>query len=136
MAAFHKFYQFVEDLAKKVHDLSGDQLKIALTNAAPSTADTVLADITEVAYTYCSTRLVTTYSCEQTSGILKLILTDLTLTASGGSIGPFRYVVLYNDSATGDPLIGWWDYAVAYTVANGGTFKIDFSGTDGVFQIA
>jgi hypothetical protein len=138
MASFVKFQPFVEHLAEKVHNLGSDQLKIALTNSAPSAANSVLADITEISYTNCSTRNVTTSSSAQTSGTYKLVCADLTLTASGGTVGPFRYVVLYNDTPTSpaDPLIGYWDYGSALTLNDGETFLIDFDGSAGVLTVA
>jgi hypothetical protein len=137
LASFNKFNQFVEDLAKKVHNLGSDALKIALTNTAPTSSNAVLADITEISYTNLSSRAITTSSCSQTSGTLKLVLADLVLTASG-SVGPFRYVVLYNDTPTSpaDPLIGYYDYGSSISLANGETFTIDFDNTNGVLQLA
>ena len=134
MATFNKFQPYVEKLAEKAHNLGSDQLKIALTNSAPSAANGVLADISEISYTNISAREVTTTSSSQTSGTYKLVLTDLVLTASG-SVGPFRYVVLYNDTATNDELIGWWDYGSGITMANLDTFTINFSEANGVLQI-
>ena len=134
MATFQKFNQFVEDLAKGVHNLSTGQLKVALTNTAPVAANSVYADLTSVLAT---TNLsganpfnITTTSAEQTSGTLSLVLVDLTLTATG-SVGPFRYVVLYNDTPTSpaDPLIGFYDYGSSVTMANTETFLIDFAST-------
>jgi hypothetical protein len=138
MSSFVKFQPFVEHLAEKVHDLGANQLKIALTNSAPSAANAVLADITEISYTNCSTRNVTTSSSAQTSGTYKLVCADLTLTAAGGTVGPFRYVVLYNDTPTSpaDPLIGYWDYGSALTLNDGETFLIDFDGSAGVLQLS
>src|SRR4029450_13371149 len=112
MAAFNKFNQFVEDLAKKVHNLNSDTLKIMLTNSAPVATNAVKADITEIAagngYTAGGTPAPFS-SGAQTSGTYKLVLNDVTFTASGGSIATFRYAVLYNDTPTSpaDPLIGW-----------------------------
>lgn len=128
MAAFNKFHAFVENLAEKVHNLGSDTIKVALTNSAPSTSNTVLSDITEISYTYCSSRTVSVSSSSQTSGTYSLVTSDLTLTASGGSVGPFRYVVIYNDTPTSpaDPLIGWYDYGSSITLADTENLLLDF----------
>ena len=135
MATYTKFNSFVEDLAEKVHNLGSDQLVVALTNSAPVAGNTVLANITEISYTNLSSRNITTSSSAQTSGTYKLTLNDLVLTASG-SVGPFRYVVIYNDTATNDPLIAYYDYGSSITLASGETFTIDFDGTNGFIQLA
>ncbi|RUU23525.1 hypothetical protein EOD08_26010 [Mesorhizobium sp. M6A.T.Ca.TU.002.02.2.1] len=138
MAAFNKFQSFVEALAEKVHNLGSDQIKVALCAAAnaPVNTNTVLANLTEISYTNCSTRNVTTSASAQTAGTYKLTLTDLVLTASGGAVGPFRYIVLYNDTAASDELIGWYDYGSDLTLADGETLTIDFDGSAGVLTIA
>jgi hypothetical protein len=139
MATFNKFNSFTEDLAKGVHNLSTGALTIALcaTANAPVATNTVLANLTQIAYTNLSARVATVSSCVQTSGTLKLILADLVLTASG-AVAAFQYVVLYNDTPTSpaDPLIGWYDYGSAVTLANLETFTIDFDATNGVLQLA
>lgn len=126
MASFNKFQSFVEAMAEKVHNLGADSLKIALTNSAPVATNTVLANITEITYTNLSTRVVTVSSSSQTTGTYSLVCTDLVLTSSGGTTGPFRYAVMYNDTATNDELIGWWDYGSSITLADGETFTLDF----------
>ena len=137
MATFNKFNSFVEALAEKSHNLGADTLTVALTAAAnaPVATNTVLANLTQISYTNCSTCVITTSSSAQSSGTYKLVLTDLVLTASGGTVGPFRYVVIYNDTATNDELIGWYDYGSDITLANGETLTIDFDGTNGLLQI-
>lgn len=140
MATFNKFNQFVEDLAEKVHNLGADTLKVGLTNSAPLATNTVWANITEITagngYTAGGTA-TTISSSAQTSGTYKLVITDVTFTASGGSIGPFRYVVLYNDTPTSpaDPLIGYYDYGTNVTITDGNSFTTDFSAANGVIQI-
>lgn len=134
MASFTKFYSFVEALAEKKHNLGSDQLKVALTNVAPSQSNTVLADITQISYTNLSARELTTSSSAQSSGTYKLVLNDLTLTASG-AVATFRYVVIYNDTASNDELIGYLDFGSAVTMANLDTFVLDFDGSLGVLQL-
>ena len=135
MSTFNKFNAFTEDVAEKKHNLGSDQIKVALTNTAPVAGNSVLADLTEITYTNLSARDVTTASSGQTAGVYKLTLTDLTLTASGGSVGPFRYVVLYNDTASGDPLIGFYDRGASITLLDGESILIDFDDADGVLTI-
>lgn len=134
MATFNKFNSFTEALAEKVHNLGSDTLTVALTNTAPVATNTVLANITQISYTNLSSRVITTTSSAQTSGTYKLVLADLVLTASG-SVGPFQYVVIYNDTATNDELIGWYDYGSALTLANTDTLTLDFDQTNGLIQL-
>ena len=139
MAAFNKFNSFVEALAEKVHKLDTDVLKVALTNALPGAANTVLTNITQIAngngYTTGGTQAVQVSSA-QSGGIYKLVLNDVTFTAGPSSMGAFQYVVLYNDTAANDELIGWYDYGTALTITNGNSFTVDFDGANGVLTIA
>lgn len=145
MASFNKIADFVLNAVHNM-DLESDQIAIALSNTAPgseSTAPTgdgngILGNVTEISYTNCSSRAVTTTSSTQTSGTYKLVLADLTLTASGGSVGPFQYLYIYNDTVTSpaDPLIGYYDYGTALTLNDGDSFTVDFSAANGVLQIA
>ena len=136
MASYVKFQPFVEHLAEKVHNLGSDTLTVALTNTAPNATDATLSQITEISYTNCSSRALTTSASSQSSGTYKLVITDLVLTASGGTVGPFRYVVIYNDTAASDQLIAYFDYGSSITLAAGETFTLDFDATNGLLQIA
>jgi len=136
MATFTKFYCFTEDLAEKKHNLGSDTLKVALTNSAPSQSNTVLANITEVSYTNLSSRTLAVTTSAQTTGTYKLVITDLTLTSTGGSTGPFRYIVIYNDTATNDELIAYTDYGSSLTLLDTNSITLDFDGTGGVLTIA
>jgi hypothetical protein len=128
MAAFSKFDAFVQDLGRKAHNLHIDTLKIALTLAAPLPTNAVLADVTQIAsgngYTAGGSAL-TGQSYAQTSGVAVLVAADLVFTAAGGSMAPFRYAVLYNATAAGGPLIGWYDAGGTITLADTETFTVD-----------
>lgn len=135
MASFNKFRQFVEDLGKGVHNFTSDStctVTVALCAAAnaPVNTNAVLGDLTQVSYTNLSSRVVTGITWEHTTGTVTMTADDLVLTASGGSVATFRYVVLYNDDPTSpaDPLIGWYDHGSDVTLANGETYTIDFTG--------
>lgn len=136
MATFSKIDKFVEAVAEKKHDLGSDQLVIALTNTAHTSTWGELSDLTEVSYTNLSTRNITTISSAQTSGTYKLTLTDLVLTSSGGTTGPFQYIYVYNDTSTNNDLIGYYDNGSAVTLNDGDTFTIDFDGTNGFLTLA
>jgi len=136
VAAFNFVNSFKEALPEKIHNLGSDTLKVALTNSAPAATNTVLANITEIAYTNLSARTLTTSSSSQTSGTYKLVLADLVLTASGGNVAAFRYVVIYNDTASNDELIGWYDYGSSLTLLDGDSLTIDFDATNGFLQLA
>lgn len=132
MASFVKFNSFVEAVAEKVHNLGSDQLKVALTNTDPTASATNYAGLTSpLATTNLSGATpfnVTTSSSSQSGGTYSLVCADLTLTATG-SVGPFRYVVLYNDTAASKELIGYYDYGSSVTMAAAETFLIDFGAT-------
>ena len=132
MASFNKFENFVEDLAEKVHNLTSDQLEIYLALAAPSaSADAVKADLAEIATGSGYTGPIDTQNAgSETGGTYTLTGVSLTITASGGAIAQFRYIVLQNTTPTSplDPLIGWWDYGSALDLADGESLDVKFNG--------
>ncbi len=110
-----------------------------LTNAAPdAAADAVKADLAEISagngYTAGGEDAQNDYT--ESGGTGTCTGVDIVWTASGGTIGPFRYAVLYNDTPTSpaDPLIGWWDYGSAITLQDGDTFTVDFGAS--MFTVA
>jgi hypothetical protein len=131
MASYNKFNDFSEQLVEGVHDFGANTFKVALSNSAPIASNTVLADITQISGTngYTTGGTATTIAVSETSGTTTVTGTEVVFTASGGSVGPFRYVVLYNDSATSplDALVAWWDYGSSITLADGETFTVKFS---------
>lgn len=133
MAAFNKFQDFVEQLGKGVHQLhaAGHTLKVYLSNATPDAAlDAVKADLAEIAAGngYAAGGVDTQNDYTESSGTGSCTGVDPVITAAGGTIGPFRYAVLYNDTPTSpaDPLIGWWDYGSSITLQDGESFTVDF----------
>ena len=132
MATFNKFNSFVEALSEKVHNLGADTLKLALCNAAnaPIASNTILANLTQIAYTNLqsdpTSREFTATTSSQTSGVYTLDAADIVLTAAGGSMAAFQYVAIYNDTATGDELVGWYNYGSEVTLADTETFTITF----------
>lgn len=128
MATYNKFNSFSEAICEKVHNLGADTLTVALTAAAnaPVASNTQLSNLTQITYTNLSARTLTVTSSSQTTGTYSLVITDKVLTASGGSVGPFRYAAIYNDTATNDELICWFDYGSDITLADTETFTLDF----------
>lgn len=131
MASFNKFEDFALQVGKGTHQLhtAGHTLKVYLTNAEPSaSADTVKTDLAEITaengYPSGGTDIENDYT--ESGGTGTLTGTDVVFTAAGGSFGPFRYVVLYNDTAANDELVAWWDYGSAISCNTGETFTVDF----------
>ncbi|MDD5724337.1 MAG: hypothetical protein PHY29_11470 [Syntrophales bacterium] len=135
MASFNWFEHFTVDLAEGVHanalNADTDVLRVALSNTAPTPAtDAVFADITEISagngYTAGGDDIANAASKSGTT--ITVAGTDVVFTASAGPIGPFRYVILYNDTPADpvDPLIGYWDYGSSITLADGEMFTVDF----------
>lgn len=125
-ATYNKFNAWSENMVE-VANLATDQFVVALTNSLPVATNSVLADITQIAYTNLSSRNLTTASSSQTSGTYSLVLNDLTLSATG-TVATFRYVVIYDDTPTSpaDPLVAWFDYGSSITLTNGETLTLDF----------
>jgi hypothetical protein len=142
MAAFNKFQCFVLDVASAKHQMqtgTAQVYKVYLTNTAPVATNTVYntpADLSTANGYTAGGATVGTITGSQTSGTFKFVGgTDPAWTASGGSIGPFQYAVLYNSTSGTLPLIGWWDYGTAITLTNGNTFTVDLDQSGGILTI-
>lgn len=135
MPTLTKVYSFIEAVFEKKMDFSADSFKLMLSNTAPSLSNTQKSDITEISagngYSAGGISLTIT-SSSQSNGLWTWIVADASLTASGGSIGPWRYAVLYNDTSTNDLLIGWLDYGYSVTIASTQTVDFNFDGTSGL----
>jgi hypothetical protein len=139
MAAYNKFNDFVEQLLRAKHDFGSHVFKAVLTNVAPAAGNAVLADLTQIAngggYVaggYVLDSVVLT----EVAGVSKVVIADEVITASGGSIGPFRYVAVYNATSAGGPLVCSYDYGSSITLLDTESFTLDFDGAAGVFTLA
>jgi hypothetical protein len=141
MANFVKYNNFIDELAKGGHNLNTAVLKAALTNTAPNVnSDTVwnttVAPPPAGANGYpAGGNTLTTQGAVTTAGVFKLVLADTVYTATAGGIGPFRYVLLYNSSAS-NKLVGYYDYGASTSLADTETFTVDFDAANGVLTIA
>lgn len=119
------FNSFKEAICEKVHNLGSDTLKYALTNTAPVASNAVLADITQISAAggYAPVTVSVTSSA-QSGGVYSLSLASASFSASGASFDAFRYIVLYNDTAATDELIGWIDLGAPYTLTSGNSFVV------------
>ena len=125
MATFNKFQDFSEQMVRGTHDFDAHVFKIYLTNNAPSASlDTVKADLVETTAGngYPSGGTATTITVAETGGTTTVSGTQVVFTAAGGSVGPFQYAVMYNDTSASKNLVGWWDYGTAVTLADTETF--------------
>lgn len=140
MAAYNKFQDYVEQLNKGIHVWGTHVYKALLTNTAPAATDTGKANWTEISavngYTAGGMTL-DTVTITETTGTAKVTIADEVLTAAGGSIGPFRYVCIYNDTATSpaDAAVCWFDYGSSITLNDTESFTIDFDATNGLWQM-
>ena len=137
MAVFVKIDDFQLALGKDEHDFSVDVLKLALSNVAPTAATdtawltgTHLPPTNVLGYTTGGNTLAGV-TWTEAAGVSTLKANETVYTAAGGTIGPFRYAILYNSSATtpADAMIGYWDYASSITLADGETFTATFNNT-------
>lgn len=136
MVAYNKFQDFVEQVLTIVHNFTGagHVFKIFLTNEQPLVGDTLKADMVEIGagngYTAGGEDTLNTLA--EAAGTATVTGTKVVWTAAGGSIGPFQFVVLYNDTATAplDALVSWWDRGSALTLLAGETFTVKFNNGD------
>lgn len=135
MATYNKFQDFSEQLIRGVHDWDAHTFKVALTNTAPvatqTTWNTTDHPAPAAANGYTAGGTATTISISETTGTTTVQGTQVVFTATAGGIGPFRYAILYNDSATSpaDAAVAWWDYGSSITLADTETFTVKFNNT-------
>ena len=128
-----KYNQFVEDLAKAVHNFGTHTFKVALSNGTPDATHATLSQHhrTTTANGYTAGGLTDDQQRNASAGTLTVVAADpAAWTASGAGI-TFRYAVFYNDTPTSpaDPLVAYWDNGSSTTVTSGNTLQVDFGAT-------
>jgi len=140
MAVYNKFNAFTKDLIDGKHAFNSNTFKVMLTNVQPVVTNSLKADITEITsggttgYTAGGNAVTITEST--TAGIAKVTGSNVTFTAGAGGIGPFQFAVLYNATASGNPLIAWWDYGASISLASTETLTVVFDATNGIFTVS
>jgi hypothetical protein len=112
-----------------------DTFKVAFCAAAsaPIAGNSILANLTTATTNMDTVTLILASSGIDT-GKQKVDFENLTMTATAGGTGPFRYVVIYDDTVAADPLVCWFDYASEITVADTETFELIFNAA-GLFTV-
>lgn len=139
MAVYNKFNRFAQDVLEAKHNFVSDVFKVMLTNVAPVAGNTVKADLTEIAAGsgYATGGNTVSTGVTLVGGLARVAGVTTVFTASGGTIGPFRYAALYNDTQTSPakPLVSWWDYGSAITLQPTETFTVNFDAVNGILDI-
>lgn len=139
MASYNKFNVFTTDLVNGKHVFNSNVYKVMLTNTAPVATNSVKADITEITAGngYTAGGTASTITVSTSTGTAKVTAADVVFTAAGGTIGPLRYAVIYNDTQTSPvkPLVAWWDYGSSITLNDTETLTVDFDNTNGIFTV-
>jgi len=137
MAVGNKFNATVANLANGLFNLGADTLKVMLTNTAPVAANSVYADLVDLAtangYIAGGVSLSLT-SSTQSGGLYKYIASVANPTWTFSGAVAFRYDVVYDNAGT-KPLLGWWDFGSGITTANGDTFAVVFDAVNGIYQL-
>jgi len=134
MATYNKFESGIDYIfiGECDFDASGDTISVYLTNLTPSaSADSIKTDLAEItpANGYTGPE-DTAQTWAEASGTGTLTGTKVVITASGGAINQFQYVVLFDDTHASDILLAWWDYGSALDLADGESFTIKFNNGD------
>lgn len=134
-ASYAKYTSGVEFLVEGIN-AGSDAWKVALSNTVNAADTTFTPGTTDLAtgngYT-AGGNAATTSSSTQTAGTYKLVLNSPATWTATGSVGPFRYAILW-DSTTSQP-VAYWDYGSSITLTSGDTFTVTLDGTNGVFTV-
>ena len=122
-----------EDIANKVHDFNSDTFRLALTNSAPVLSTTfLLSNVTQIAngngYTTAAdgAGMGATLTFSRTGQVTSVTMSNSPAWTATGVVGPFRYIVWWNDTPTSplNPVIGWLDHGSPVTMASTDTYTV------------
>jgi hypothetical protein len=131
------YQDFAEQVGLEIHQLHTDMIKACLTNTAPTATHATYSQIEGElgagnGYTVGGEDCTNTWS--ESSGTAKLVCVNVVWTASG-AVGPFTYVIFYNDTPANKNLIGWVEYPSEITMASGDTFTLDIDAAGGILTL-
>jgi hypothetical protein len=141
MATFTLFHEALKFIGDGTIDLDSHSFKAYLSNAAPNQAtNTVKTDIAEIAagngYTTGGFTLAVTYTeTGAGTGVWRFNSNDPSWTASGGSIATHQYLIVYDDTAASDQLLGYVNRGTSDVIADGNTRTWDV-GSSGLFEVS
>ena len=146
MATYAKINDWVNLLIESANP-DTDNFSIALSNTAPASEGSnptvsgngILANVTQISYTNYSDTLAVDRRLEgtagtSTGGVYKFDADDFTITASGGAIAGWRYLYVFDDTLTDDPLVAVWDYGSTLDIADGDSVAININAA-GLFTV-
>ena len=141
-APLTKYSAYIDEVAAGGHNHKTAVFKLALTDAAPNANTHTVWNTTvypppTLTFGYSpGGNTLTTSIAATASAVFTLGFADTVFAAnSSGGIGPFRYAILYNSSAS-NKLVGFYDYGSSVSLGPTDTFTTDFKDVEGVLTIA
>ncbi len=151
MATYTKANDFVQNLCEEI-DVDNDAWLFDLTLTAPTAGTDVTADgngikanITPISYTNYTDDLTVdrtltagSITHAQTAGTFTFDYTaDIVITASGGAIADWRYIVDWDDTVTSpvDPVRGFWDHGSTISLNDTDSATLQFNAS-GLWTLA
>lgn len=140
MATFNKINAFTHNLGRGIHNFSANtSVKVALSNVTVSAGMSTFSQITEITagngYA-AGGEALSGVTWSTNAGTARLKASDLVITATGGTLATFRWVVFYDDKAASDELVGFYDFGTAVSITDTNTFTVDIDPTNGIITVA
>jgi hypothetical protein len=129
MATPITFNDYAEQQQRGVHQFGVHTFKLAMTNTPPLATHAVKTDLPEIAAGngYVAGGYTLTLTVSETAGVSDVMVTQVTVQASGGPIAGFRYYYVYNDTAASKNLVCAYDYGSTVNLGAGESIVIRFN---------